>query len=103
VTFKFYAAGSFPGGSAAGGQPGPTAGGEADPPPPPLQAHGDRAGTQGELQVSTKQLLDFLFLFIKENQIFLIHKEIQSEAVAKSYMINGLLIYGEIFVHFLIY
>ena len=39
----------------------------------------------------------------KSNQIFLIYKEIQSEAVAKSYMTNGLLIYGEIFVHFLIY
>jgi hypothetical protein len=39
----------------------------------------------------------------KENQIFLIYKEIQSGAVAKSYMTNGLLIYGEIFAHFLIY
>ncbi len=36
----------------------------------------------------------------KENQIFLIYKEIQSGAVAKSYMTNGLLIYGEIFAHF---
>jgi hypothetical protein len=41
----------------------------------------------------------------KENQIFLIYGEIQSGAVAKSYlyMTNGLLIYGEIFSHFLIY
>jgi hypothetical protein len=39
----------------------------------------------------------------KENRIFLIYKEIQSGAVAKPYMTNGLLIYGEIFVHFLIY
>ncbi len=39
----------------------------------------------------------------KENQIFLIYKEIQGGAVAKSYMTNGLLIYGEIFPHFLIY
>jgi hypothetical protein len=39
----------------------------------------------------------------KENQIFLIYREIQSGAVAKSYMTNGLLIYGEIFLHFLIY
>jgi hypothetical protein len=39
----------------------------------------------------------------KEYQIFLIYKEIQSGAVAKSYMTNGLLIYGEIFAHFLIY
>jgi hypothetical protein len=39
----------------------------------------------------------------KENQIFLISKEIQNGAIAKSYMTNGLLIYGEIFEHFLIY
>ena len=39
----------------------------------------------------------------KENQIFLICKEIQNRAVAKSYMTNGLLIYGELFEHFLIY
>jgi hypothetical protein len=39
----------------------------------------------------------------KEIQIFLIYKEIQSGAVAKSYMTNGLLIYGEIFAQFLIY
>ncbi len=38
----------------------------------------------------------------KENQIFLIYREIQSGAVAKSFMTNGLLIYGEIFSHFLI-
>jgi hypothetical protein len=31
----------------------------------------------------------------KENRIFLIYKEIQSGAVAKSYMTNSLLIYGE--------
>jgi hypothetical protein len=36
----------------------------------------------------------------KENQIFLIYKEIQNGAVAKSYMTNGLLINGEIFAHF---
>ena len=39
----------------------------------------------------------------KENQIFLIYKEIQIGAVAKSYLTNGLLIYGKIFAHFLIY
>ncbi len=39
----------------------------------------------------------------KENQIFLIYKEIQSGVVAKSYMTNSLLICGEIFAHFLIY
>jgi hypothetical protein len=38
----------------------------------------------------------------KENQIFLIYKEVQGGAVAKSYKTNGLLIYGEIFAHFLI-
>jgi hypothetical protein len=32
----------------------------------------------------------------KENQSFLIYKEIQSGAVAKSYMRKGFLIYGEI-------
>jgi hypothetical protein len=30
----------------------------------------------------------------KENQIFLIYKEILSGAIEKSYMTNGLLIYG---------
>jgi hypothetical protein len=44
-----------------------------------------------------------LFTDKKENQIFLINKEIQSGAFAKPYMTNGLLIYGEIFAHFLIY
>jgi hypothetical protein len=39
----------------------------------------------------------------KENQDFLIYKEIQNGAVAKSYMTNGLLIYREKFAHFLIY
>jgi hypothetical protein len=36
----------------------------------------------------------------KENQIFRKYKEIQNGAVAKT---TGLLIYGEIFAHFLIY
>jgi hypothetical protein len=35
----------------------------------------------------------------KENQIFLIYKEIQNGAVAKSYISNSLLIYGEMFAH----
>jgi hypothetical protein len=39
----------------------------------------------------------------KENQTFLIYKEIQNGAVAKSYMTNGLLIYGETFTHFLMF
>jgi hypothetical protein len=38
----------------------------------------------------------------KENQIFLKFREIQNGAVAKSYMTNGLLIYGEIFAPFLL-
>ncbi len=48
-------------------------------------------------------MYSYIYTDKKENQIFLIYKEIQSGAVAKSYMTNGLLIYGEIFVHFLIY
>jgi hypothetical protein len=43
------------------------------------------------------------YTFKKENKIFLIYEDIQNGAVAKSYMTNGLLIYGEIFSHFLIY
>ncbi len=39
----------------------------------------------------------------KENHIFLMYKEIQSGAVAKSYRTNGLLKYWEIFAHFHIY
>jgi hypothetical protein len=38
----------------------------------------------------------------KENQIFLIYKEIQSGAVAKSYMRKGFLIYEEMRKYFLI-
>ncbi len=40
---------------------------------------------------------------IKENQIFLINKEIQSGAVAKSYMRKGFLIYEEKRKYFPIY
>jgi hypothetical protein len=39
----------------------------------------------------------------KKENIFLIYKDIQNGAVAKSYITNGLLIYGEIFAHFFIY
>ncbi len=35
----------------------------------------------------------------KEIQIFLIFKEIQNGAVAKSYMTNGLLIYGDFLIY----
>jgi hypothetical protein len=47
-----------------------------------------------------------LFLYCtdkKENQIFLIYKEIQSGAVAKSYMRKGFLIYEEMRKYFPIY
>ncbi len=39
----------------------------------------------------------------KENQIFLMYREIQSEAVAKSYMRKGFLIYEEMRKDFPIY
>jgi hypothetical protein len=39
----------------------------------------------------------------KENKIFLIYKEIQNGAVAKSYMKKGFLIYEEVRKYFLIY
>ncbi len=39
----------------------------------------------------------------KENQIFLINKEIQNGAAAKSYMRKGFLIYEEIWKYFFIY
>ncbi len=42
-------------------------------------------------------------LLKNENQIFLIYREIQSGAVTKSYITNGLLIYRELFAHFLIF
>ena len=47
--------------------------------------------------------VDISTLIKKENQIFFMYKEIQNGAVAQSYMTNGLLIYGEIFAHFLLY
>ncbi len=50
-------------------------------------------------------MLSLLQLFTdkKENRIFLIYKEIQNGAVAKSFMTNGPLIYGKVFEHFLMY
>jgi len=57
----------------------------------------------------TQNQINFFYYFKvyctdkKENQIFLIYKEIQNGAVAKSYITNSLLIYGEIFAHFLTY
>jgi hypothetical protein len=54
-------------------------------------------------QGSSKQCQKDITLIKKENQILFIYKEIQSGAVAKSYMTNGPLIYREVFSHFLIY
>jgi hypothetical protein len=56
-------------------------------------------------------VLNFLLAFAaidyltdkKENRIFLIYREIQSGAVAKSYMRKGFLIYGEMRKYFPIY
>jgi hypothetical protein len=55
------------------------------------------------LYVQSLERMRRLYTDKKENQIFLIYREIKSGAVAKSYMTNGLLRYGEIFSHFLIY
>ncbi len=49
------------------------------------------------------RLVTFNYTDKKENQIFLIYKEIQSEAVAKSYMRKGFLIYEEMRKYFCIY
>jgi hypothetical protein len=43
--------------------------------------------------VLLRRLYHLNTLIKKENKIFLIYKEIQKGAVAKSYMANGLLIY----------
>ncbi len=58
------------------------------------------------LKLRKKAPLILYYALIKKN--FLIYKEIQSGAVAKSYMTNGLLIYGDWgnsthFLYFLIY
>jgi hypothetical protein len=63
-----------------------------------LPASSDPGGGEVWLEVSEPATL-----IKKENLIFFIYKEIQSGAVAKSYMTKGLLMYGEIFAHFLIY
>ncbi len=47
-------------------------------------------------------LAHYTALIKKENKVFHIYKEIKNGAVVKSCMTNGLLIYGEIFAHFLI-
>ncbi len=52
----------------------------------------ERNGTDNSPQVLSYDKL--LYAEKKENLIFLIYKEIQKRAVAKSSMTNGLLIYG---------
>jgi hypothetical protein len=47
----------------------------------------------GLLKKSNLSYIALIYTDKKENKIFLIYKEIQKEAIAKSYMINGLLIY----------
>jgi hypothetical protein len=61
--------------------------------------------TKLSLEGNTGKPLTFFlqYTLIKIIHIFLIYKEIHNGAVAKSYMTNGLLIYGEIIAHFLIY
>ncbi len=60
--------------------------------PPPLQGQGHTPWD------SIFILCNVPYTDKKENKIFLIYKEIQSGAVAKSYMTDG-----EIFAHFLVY
>jgi hypothetical protein len=62
-----------------------------------------RQRTLGFGQKVYSRVVRYLYTDKKENKIFLIYKEIQNGAVAKSYMANGLLINGDIFAHFLIY
>jgi hypothetical protein len=68
-------------------------------------SHADSAITR--LSVSYPHPAVFSYTDKKENQTFLKYRKFQSGAFAKSYMTNGLLIYGEIFAHirkpFLIY
>jgi hypothetical protein len=47
--------------------------------------------------------IGLLYTDKKENKSFLIHNENSEGSGAKSYMNNSLLLYGEIFEHFLIY
>ncbi len=72
-----------------------------------LEGRGDIGVGEEQCTVCvTVELVSPMYTLIKkENQIFLIYeyKEILNRAVAKSYMTNGLLIYGEIFSHFLKY
>ncbi len=51
-------------------------------------------------EITNARLLQVLYTDRKENQIFLIYKEIQSGAVAKSYMRYGFLIYDDMRKYF---
>ncbi len=55
------------------------------------------------MQVSQPRGSSAPTLIKKENRIFLMYKEIQSGAVAKSYIRKGFLIYGEMRKYFPIY
>jgi hypothetical protein len=57
----------------------------------------------GKKELHLPQLKPVAALIQKKNQVFLIYKEIQSGAVAKSYMRKGFLIYGEMRKYFPIY
>ncbi len=63
----------------------------------------DEAGGQAGFKHGTGGLKSYSYTDIKENQIFLIYKEIQSGAVANSYMRTGFLIYEEMRKYFPIY
>ncbi len=56
-----------------------------------------------QIHFSNMEMVQYSYTDKKENQIFLIYKEIPNGEVAKWYMTKGLLINGEIFAHFLIY
>ncbi len=68
-----------------------------------MSLHGDLSSKAEFINLSAYNCKVIKCTDKKENQIFLIYMEIQNGTVAKSYMTNGRLIYGEIFAHFLIY
>jgi hypothetical protein len=74
---------------------------------PNVWGWGEVAGSQPmstAVHVEPKSITPFLtHTDKKENQIFLIYKEIRNGAVAKLYITDVLLTFGEIFTHFLIF
>jgi hypothetical protein len=58
---------------------------------------------RGRLLTASKQPLHTSYTYKKENKIFLIYNKIQNGAVAKSYMMNGFLIYVEMRKYLTIY